>query len=94
MEKGEMNTKVDSLHKKLEQWENVRYRIDNEGLEYCFKHYSSFSEIDDIEFHKLRLTLLENMKKMREMVSDKISNFESRIADADSITNNDNENND
>lgn len=89
-----MNTKVDSLHKKLEQWENVHYRIDNEGLEYCFKHYSSFPEIDDIEFHKLRLTLLENMKKMREMVSDKISNFESRIADSDYITNNDNENND
>ena len=52
----------------LEDWQMVRYRMDNEGLEYCFKHYSSFEEIKDKEFHKLRKQLLETMEKMRTFV--------------------------
>jgi hypothetical protein len=51
-----------------ENWQMVEYRMDNEGLEYCFKHYSSFEEIEDEEFHKLRKELLECMEKMREYV--------------------------
>ena len=45
----------------LEDWQMVQYRMDVEGIEYCFKHYSSFKEIKDDEFHKLRLQLLESM---------------------------------
>jgi len=55
-----------------ENWEMVRYRMDNEGMEYCFEHYSSFEEIEDEEFHKLRLELLEKMREMRNFVKDKI----------------------
>ena len=60
----------------LENWEAVRYRMDNEGMEYCFEHYSSFKEIEDEEFHKLRLEFLDSMKKIREYVKDKIESYE------------------
>jgi hypothetical protein len=60
----------------LENWEAVRYRMDNEGIDYCFESYSRFEEIKDEEFHKLRLEFLESMKKIREYVKDKIESFE------------------
>jgi hypothetical protein len=59
----------------LEDWQMVRYRMDNEGLEYCFKHYSSFEEIKDKEFHKLRKKLLETMERMRTFVEEKIESY-------------------
>ena len=42
-----------------ENWQMVRYRMDDEGLEYCFKHYSTFEEIEDEKFHKLRKELFK-----------------------------------
>lgn len=60
----------------LEDWQMVQYRMDNEGLEYCFKHYSSFEEIKDEEFHKLRKELLESMEKMRTFVEERIESYD------------------
>ena len=60
----------------LENWEAVRYRMDDEGIDYCFESYSKFEEIKDEEFHKLRLEFLESMKKIREYVKDKIESYE------------------
>ena len=60
----------------FENWQSVSYRMDNEGIDYCFENYSSFEEIEDEEFHKLRLEFLESMKKIREYVKDKIGNYE------------------
>lgn len=60
----------------LEDWQMVRYRMDNEGLEYCFKHYSSFEEIKNEEFHKLRKELLEIMEKMRNFVEERIESYD------------------
>jgi hypothetical protein len=60
----------------LENWGMVRYRMDNEGIDYCFEKYSSFEEIKDEEFHKLRLEFLDSMKKIREYVKDKIESYE------------------
>lgn len=65
----------------LEDWQMVRYRMDNEGLEYCFKHYSSFEEIKDKEFHKLRKQLLETMEKMRTFVEEKIESYDEEQQD-------------
>jgi hypothetical protein len=59
-----------------ENWEMVRYRIDNEGMEYCFEHYSSFEEIEDKDFHKLRKELLEKMREMRTFVTEKLESYE------------------
>ena len=62
--------------KELENWESVDYRMRDEGVGYCFEHYSSFEEIKDEEFHKLRLELLDNIKKIRKYVEDKIKSYE------------------
>ena len=59
----------------LEDWQMVHYRMDNEGIDYCFEHYSSFEEIKDEEFHKLRLEFLSGMKKIREYVKNKIDSY-------------------
>ena len=67
----------------LEDWQMVRYRMDNEGIDYSFEHYSSFEEIKDEEFHKLRLEFLESMRKIREYVKDKIDNYEEEYEDYD-----------
>lgn len=64
-----------------ENWQMVRYRMDNEGLEYCFKHYSSFEEIEDEKFHKLRNELLEKMKEIREYVEEKLDSYEEEYED-------------
>jgi hypothetical protein len=60
----------------LEDWKAVDYRMKTEGMDYCFEHYSSFEEIKDEEFHKLRLDLIDNMKKIRKYVDDKIESYE------------------
>ena len=65
----------------LENWQMVRYRMDNEGIEYCFKQYSSFEEIEDDEFHKLRNELLESAEKIRNYVNDKIESYDEEYED-------------
>ena len=65
----------------LEDWQMVQYRMGNEGIDYCFEHYSSFEEIKDEEFHKLRQEFLESMKKIREYVNDKIESYEEEYDD-------------
>lgn len=60
----------------LEDWQMVQYRMDNEGIGYCFEHYSHFEEIKDEEFHKLRLEFLDSMRKIREYVKYKIESYE------------------
>ncbi len=65
----------------LENWQMVRYRMNDEGIEYCFKHYSSFEEIEDEEFHKLRNELLKSMEKIRSYVDKKIESYEEEYED-------------
>lgn len=60
----------------FEDWRMVDYRMKAEGIGYCFEHYSSFKEIQDEEFHKLRLEFLDSLKKMREYVKNKIESYE------------------
>jgi hypothetical protein len=57
----------------LESWENVQYRIDEEGFEYCFKHYSSWEEIKDEKFHQMRLEVLKQMKELRNYIDLKVT---------------------
>ena len=41
-----------------EEWEYVYIKMIDEGFHYCFKHYSSFEDIKDEEFHRLRTNYL------------------------------------
>ena len=53
----------------------------NEGIDYCFEKYSSFEEIEDEEFHKLRNEFLDSMKKIRSYVDDKVEELKSEVDD-------------
>ena len=50
---------IDKLYDELEKYENVKYRMDNEGFYYCFRHYSKWREIEDETFHQMRQEFLE-----------------------------------
>ena len=76
-----MEKKLAKLEEERENYESVRYRMDDEGMDYCFEHYSSFDEIEDEEFHKLRNEFLESMKKIRSYVENKIETLSEQIDD-------------
>ena len=46
-------------------------RLKQEGFDYCFRHYSSFKEIDDPIFHKLRLQYIEVANRLEEYIKEK-----------------------
>ena len=75
------------LRDELDNWEMVRYRMGDEGIEYCFRHYSSFQEIKDQEFHSKRRKLLNLMVEMEQYVADKITEVEDKIIELDNETN-------
>lgn len=58
-------------YKEQDEWNAVRYRMDNEGIDYCFEHYSSFEEIKDEKFHELRLQFLKSLKEIQNYVNEK-----------------------
>lgn len=60
----------------LEYWHSVQYRMEEEGIDYCFEHYSRWDEIKDEEFHRLRLGFLQHMKELREYIDKKVEEGE------------------
>lgn len=54
-----------------EEWEYVYYKMMDEGFHYCFKHYSSFEDIKDEEFHRLRTNYLQSANELEEYISNK-----------------------
>jgi hypothetical protein len=76
-----MVKKLKELEDDLDNFRSVQYRMDNEGIDYCFEHYSSFEEIQDEEFHKLRKEFLESMNNMRSYVENKIEDLKSQVDD-------------
>lgn len=52
-------------------WSAVHYRMDDEGMWYCFEHYSSFQEIKDPEFHRRREEFLRAGRSLREYIEAK-----------------------
>ena len=71
--------KIDKLQEQLEEFEMVRYRMENEGFNYCFKHYSSFKEVEDEKFHELRIKYLEISQELEEYVHSKINSLRDEI---------------
>jgi hypothetical protein len=58
-------------YQEQDEWNAVRYRMDNEGIDYCFEHYGSFEEIKDEKFHELRLQFLKSLKEIQNYVNEK-----------------------
>jgi len=48
----------DQLRDERDKWTRVRYRMDDEGMDYCFMNYSDFPEIQDEEFHTYLMNML------------------------------------
>jgi len=67
------------LEEELEKFQDVAYRIKNEGVEYTFKKYSTFEEIEDKEFHKLRKYLIEHIDLMDFYLKKRIDGLEKKI---------------
>ena len=67
------------LYEELEEWQMVRYRMDSEGIDYCFKHYSSFEEIKDEKFHELRNKFIESLDEIEKYVDEKIIELNDKI---------------
>jgi hypothetical protein len=38
---------------------DVRFRLEEEGIDYAFRNFSEFSEVNDRKFHKLRLAYIK-----------------------------------
>jgi hypothetical protein len=76
-----MKTNIKEIEDKLENFKAVQYRMGDKGMDYCFEHYSSFEEIEDEEFHKLRNEFLDSMKKIRSYVENKIETLSEEIDD-------------
>ena len=70
---------IEKLENQLEEIEMVRYRMEEEGFHYCFKHYSSFEDVDDDEFHRLRNKYLEVSKDLEKYVHSKINELTDKI---------------
>jgi hypothetical protein len=70
-----------TLDEQLENWKNLKYRMNNEGMSYCFEHYSSWSEIDNEEFHQLKEKYLETSRRIKLLVDNKVDEIENMIFD-------------
>ena len=70
---------LDKLEDELDGFENVRYRMEAEGFHYCFKHYSSFQEVEDGKFHELRRKYLEVSEDLEKYVHSKINELTDKI---------------
>lgn len=68
-------------YEELEKWENVRYRMDAAGMDYCFREYSSFEEINDRVFHLLRILLTDAMDRMDNLVQSRIDDLQDKLQD-------------
>jgi thymidylate kinase len=50
-----------------------------EGFHYCFKQYSSFEEVEDEQFHKLRKQYLEAADMLEKYVGIKIDELSDKL---------------
>jgi hypothetical protein len=71
--------KIDKLYEQLENFQMVQYRMSNEGFDYCFKHYSSFEEVEDEKFHSLRESYIKISEELEEYVESKIIEIQDEI---------------
>jgi hypothetical protein len=76
-----MKPNIKKLEEDLDNFKAVQYRMDNEGIDYCFDGYSNWDEIEDEEFHKLRLEFLDSMKKISQYVDNKVEELTEQVED-------------
>lgn len=50
--------------------QEVRDKIESEGFNYGFRFYSTFEEVEDVEFHKLRVAYVEAAEALEGYLED------------------------
>jgi hypothetical protein len=71
--------KIDKLYEQLENFQYVRAKMRDEGFDYCFRHYSSFEEVEDEKFHSLRESYIKISEELEEYVKSKIIEIQDEI---------------
>jgi hypothetical protein len=56
--------------------ESLHYRKREEGFDYCFIGYSSWEELKDEKFHKLRLKYIEAQKELDNYIEELFDSIE------------------
>jgi hypothetical protein len=59
----------------LEDFADLNSRMNQEGFHYCFNHYSSFNDIEDEKFHKLRKAYLKAADELEKYIKGKAEKF-------------------
>ena len=59
-----------------EEFKHIQYRMREEGFDYCFDGYSSWGDVKDKEFHKLRKAYLKAKNVLETYVKSKIGEEE------------------
>lgn len=62
------------MAKKEEQdvWEDLAYKMDAEGFDYCFDGYSDWKEIKDAKFQELRKNYLKAKNELMKYIETKV----------------------
>ncbi len=71
--------KIDKLYEQLENFQYVLVKMRDEGFDYCFRHYSSFEEVEDKKFHSLRESYIKIAEELEEYVESKINQIQDEI---------------
>jgi hypothetical protein len=71
--------KIDKLYEQLENFQYVLAKMRDEGFDYCFRHYSSFEEVEDEKFHSLRESYVKIAEELEEYVESKINQIQDEI---------------
>ena len=74
-----MKPNIKEIEDNLENFKSVQYRMGNEGFDYCFRHYSSFEEVEDENFHSLRESYIKIAEELKEYVESKIIESQDKI---------------
>ena len=53
---------------KPKDMEYIHFKILDEGLDYCLRYYSDFDDIEDEEFHRLRLAYISIAEAIEDYV--------------------------
>jgi len=71
--------KIDKLYEQLDNFQYVQAKMRDEGFDYCFRHYSSFEEVEDEKFHSLRESYIKIAEELEEYVESKINQIQDEI---------------
>lgn len=58
-----------------EIWKSLKYRMKEEGFDYCFDGYSDWLEVDDEEFHRLRKEYLKSAEILKKYILNKVESI-------------------